>query len=74
MKELWRSWGEQVAKARVEEGLSQRKLASLVGVSPSAINHLEHGDNGTSDSLRIKLAKQLHTQVAALFPYPEGEA
>lgn len=71
MNTLWKSWGDELRKKREAAGISQRKLAALVGVSQSAISHLEHGDNGASDELRLKLATFFKIEVNRLFPYPK---
>jgi transcriptional regulator with XRE-family HTH domain len=71
MEELYGPWGARVAERRAELGISQRKLAEKVGVSQSAINHLERGRSSPSDGLRMRLAGVLRCRVEQLFPYPE---
>lgn len=36
-------FGNQIAKIRSEQGLSQEQLADLVSVAPSRISKMEHG-------------------------------
>lgn len=38
--------GRRIAELRAERGVSQRRLASAVGLDPSALSRIESGDRG----------------------------
>jgi transcriptional regulator with XRE-family HTH domain len=41
------AFGQQVRQLRYEQGLSQKQLAKLTGLSRTYISHVEHGRNVT---------------------------
>jgi len=49
--------GEKIKELRLERGLSQLKLAKLIGVSQKAIDYWERGVNEPKVSYIIKLVK-----------------
>lgn len=67
------SWGERVAEAIEANGTSQRKLATEVGLSQSAINKIVRGEFRPTDENRLKIAAALGKEVQDLFPYPKGK-
>lgn len=65
-------WGEGVRVLRGINGLSQTQLAEQAGTTQATISRLEVGTtHEISDSLRIRIARALHTDPHALFPYRE---
>lgn len=48
--------GDYIKEMRLEKGLSQDKLAALVGVSQKAIDYWERGVNEPKASYIVKLA------------------
>ena len=53
-------FGEKLRKLRTEKGLTQKQLASLIGVKNSVISFYELGDRIPSPEVIIKLASALH--------------
>lgn len=49
----------ELIKIRVEQGLSQKELANLIGTKQSAISRLESGDSNPSVVFLIKVAEAL---------------
>ena len=49
--------GERIKELRLEKGLSQLKLAKLIGVSQKAVDYWERGVNEPKASYIIKLVK-----------------
>lgn len=59
--------GENIRRARVEQGLSQRVLARMVGTSQSTLFNIEHGKSDAKASTLFRLADALDVEVADLF-------
>ncbi len=72
------SFALTLAKARAESGMTQKELASKVGVSQAYIAKLEGGEaNPTLDrigSLLAVLGLSLTTDATTLSPYPDTVA
>ena len=51
--------GQRIKQKRIEKGLTQEKLAELVGVGPSHMSHLESGKTVASLDVFIKLCNVL---------------
>ena len=62
-------WGEQVALARREMGLSQTDLAEAVGVTQQTISKVERGTVHAHDKLKVRLASALGRSPADLFTW-----
>lgn len=62
-----------VANARKRSGLTQAKLARLVGVSRQTVVEVEAGGYNPSVALALRLAVVLDTTVDDLFALPESE-
>lgn len=58
---------------REELGLSQTKLAELVGVSRNSISSIERGEYIPSLETAFKLGIALCTSIQELFDYKKGE-
>jgi transcriptional regulator with XRE-family HTH domain len=58
--------GRTVRRLRGERQLSQQALATRLGISPSYLNLIEHGQRPVSGTLLIKLAETFHVDLAAL--------
>ncbi|MCL2695920.1 MAG: helix-turn-helix domain-containing protein [Clostridiales bacterium] len=50
---------EIIKKKRIEKGLSQNKLAKLVGITQPFMNEIESGRKSPSVEVLIKLCKEL---------------
>lgn len=61
--------GYLVAEARCSIPISQQSLAELAGTTQQTISRIEKGEQGTTDALRVKIAKALGKSTADLFPY-----
>lgn len=55
--------GFEIRKVRESQDLTQRELASLVGIAQASISRIEHGDNTTYRTLR-RIANSLSTPVS----------
>ena len=58
--------GRIVRRLRQEQGLTQQKLASRLGISTSYLNLIEHDQRGVTAALLIKLTETLKVDLAAL--------
>lgn len=70
---LWREWGQRVRDRRHALELTQAQLGQRIRSSAQRINQIEHGECGTSDDFRLRLAAALGATVNDLFPYPTPE-
>lgn len=59
-------FGNQIAKIRSEQGLSQEQLADLVSVAPSRISKMEHGQVNSKLTTLVALSNALHVTVDEL--------
>lgn len=51
--------GKRIKSTREERGITQKALAEMVGVSPSAINQFEKGEKKPSSELLVSIALEL---------------
>jgi transcriptional regulator with XRE-family HTH domain len=68
------SFGIRIRKLRLDRGLSQRKLAELVGISEEQISNIERGKSWIGELSFGLLAKALGVTQSALTDYSENEA
>ncbi len=66
-------FGERLRKLRKERNLTQRGLASLIGVKNSVISFYEVGDRTPSLEVLIKLSKALHISTDVLLGLEKRE-
>lgn len=66
-------FGERLRKLRKERNLTQRGLASLIGVKNSVISFYEVGDRTPSLEVLIKLSKALHISTDILLGLDKKE-
>ena len=59
--------GENIRKVRVEQGLSQRVLARMIGTSQSTLFNIEHGNSDAKASTLFRIADALDVKVEDLF-------
>lgn len=62
----------QIKEARIRAGLSQKELASQIGVAPSTFNGYESGNHDPKSDLLIKIAKACNVTVDFLLGYDGG--
>lgn len=62
------TFGKQLALRREAKGLSQRKLAIVLGVCNSYLCHLEAGRREPSVALLYRIAKELGGTAGAYLP------
>lgn len=67
-------FGCKLKKLRKQRGLTQKQLASLLGVQNSIISFYEVGDRLPSPSMIIKLAATLHVSTDFLLGVEKGES
>jgi DNA-binding XRE family transcriptional regulator len=60
LKETWR---ENLRDARIDAGLSQRRLGRLSGHSPSTIANIERGPQTPSFRVAVDIARALHVDL-----------
>ncbi|MEZ5708959.1 MAG: helix-turn-helix transcriptional regulator [Blastomonas sp.] len=60
MRELTRTFGENVIEARLRLGLAQWEVAVASGLSKAAISHFEHGRREPSARSIVSLARALN--------------
>ena len=65
------SFGKRIYKLRKEAGLTQKKLAQMLGVSEPAVCKWEAGSSMPDVMLLAPLARVLHTDLNKLFAYEE---
>ncbi len=58
--------GRIVRRLRMEQGMTQQKLAERLGISTSYLNLIEHDQRGVTATLLIKLTEILQVDLAAL--------
>lgn len=59
--------GRNINQVRSLEGISQERLAELIGKSSHFISLLERGESGLSVSTVIDICRVLHTDTNTLF-------
>lgn len=62
-----KAFGEKIRKTRVEQGLSQEKLALLSGLHRTYIGAIERGERNVSFRNIEKIAKTLKISLEELF-------
>jgi transcriptional regulator with XRE-family HTH domain len=68
------NFGIRIRKLRLDRGLSQRKLAELVGISEEQISNIERGKSWIGELSFGLLAKALGVTQSALTDYSENQA
>lgn len=58
--------GQRIADLRAERGVSQRRLADLLDVDPSALSRIESGDRGLAVGELVAVAEFLGADTDAL--------
>lgn len=66
-----RALGSRVRAVRRREGLTQVQLAERLGISPSYLNLIEHGNRALPAGLLIDLARQLKLDLVSFAPDAE---
>ncbi len=67
-------FGERLRQLRKERNLTQKQLATLIGVKNSVISFYEVGDRTPSLEVIIKLSKALHISTDTLLGLDKSEA
>lgn len=58
--------GQRIADLRSQRGVSQRRLAEVLGLDPSALSRIESGERGLAVSELVALAEFLGVDIDAL--------
>ncbi len=58
--------GQRIADLRAERGVSQRRLADVLGLDPSALSRIESGDRGLAVGELVSVAEFLGVASDAL--------
>lgn len=64
---------EIMKRKRTERGLSQSKLARLIGVDQSTVNHIEQGRRHPSFELLLKICDVLEIPLFGEEPSPKSD-
>lgn len=59
--------GRNIKKLRQEKGLSQVKMAEIIGVSPTYIGFIEQGVRNPSIATADKIARALGVKLSEIF-------
>jgi transcriptional regulator with XRE-family HTH domain len=65
---LYRAFGNLVRRGREQQGLSQKKLGSLVGLSRTSITNIEQGRHHITVHQLLAFARALKVRPEALLP------
>lgn len=60
--------GQRIAVRRMGEGLSQEKLAEMVGISKTAMGKIERGDSVLKTDTLISICRALHASPDDVMP------
>lgn len=74
MDEVLRLWGKNIEHFRVARELSQGDLAERLQVTQATVSRWESGLLEPRRAMKVKLARELGTDVAVLFPLTVGAA
>ena len=69
--DIKRTWGNNIRAQRLERGISQQRLAEVVGVDQSVVSYWEHGHKAPTVERQLAIAKALGISVRVLFQFPE---
>ncbi len=58
----------QLKERRKELGLSRRKLAEMVGITPTALVKYERGERTPRPAVAVRIAQNLDVSAAIIFP------
>jgi transcriptional regulator with XRE-family HTH domain len=74
LRSIRERWGAKVRKRRQARGWSQQQLgdACVPSIDQTTISRIELGAAGTTDELRIAIARALDTTPATLFAWPRS--
>lgn len=61
------SIGSQIKKARLANGLTQKELADLIGVTKNAVTNYEHDTSSPKEPILFELLKVLHIDANYIF-------
>ena len=67
MSEIAKAVGQRVRNYRTHKGLSQEKLAELVGCHPTYIGQLERGEKNATIETVEKISSALQISLSTLF-------
>ena len=65
--------GERLAEIRKDNGMSQRELADMLGLSLSAVSAYERGINSPDDSTKVKIAQKFNVSLDYLLGAVDNE-
>lgn len=69
---MYQAWGRRLRDRRLARGLSQRRLARLIGVTPGTISKYESGALCPPDAMKLRLGRTLMFSLDEIFPWPMG--
>ncbi len=61
--------GAKIQKTRKDRGMSQMKLAEIIGVQTTTIGNIERGETDTSVYTLFKIAEALKIHIKELFTF-----
>lgn len=70
--EVKQKWGQAIRDQRQAKGMSQSKLAQLVGVDQTAVSWWETGNAAPGIEKQLAIARALGIAPRLLFSFPEA--
>jgi transcriptional regulator with XRE-family HTH domain len=65
--------GVRIAEVRKKKGMTQKKLAEKMGISPTYLSSIERGKENPTLDMLIILAKSLGVDLGVIFTLPQIE-
>lgn len=67
-----RLWGTNIRNQRICKGLTQVKLAAILGVDQTAVSAWERGAKAPTVDNQLAIARALGVDARLIFAYPEA--
>ena len=71
LSRLKKNFGLKVKKYRENSGLTQTKLAELVGIEPASLSRIESGKSFVSSVILHKICRTLNVEPVKLFDFKD---
>lgn len=68
---FYKSVAKNIKRLRLERGLTQEKLAELIGVNDKYFGHVERCEKAVSHKVVIKLIELWHLQISDIYSVDE---
>ena len=71
LSRLKKNFGLKVKKCREDSGLTQTKLAELIGIEPASLSRIESGKSFVSSVILHKICRALNVEPVKLFDFKD---